>query len=508
MALRHRGTPDAARAVFELLSLDYAQGQFQRMIGRAAQQPLDAFEPATRAAVLEMLADGFLALDQPAEATLAAARAWEMTSDERRPGLIEKMRLALSRVKPEAMPELLARPMGEGARRLLQELGRDAIYDHHLIGVLLPLTGSHAFYGQRALRGLELALSRFETGSDGGSVRLRVEDTESDDQRTVQAVANLDASGVAAIIGPMATAAVAAPAAQERRIPMIVFTQRESIASLGDFIFRHFITPRMQVEALVRWAVEQRAMNRFAVLYPQEKYGQTFLAEFERCVTQAGAKTVRTISYDPAQTDFADQIRQLIIGYAPIPGAGPTEAAGRSSLKPATVMPIVDCDALFIPEAPPKTALILPQLAYHDVTQPVLMGTNLWQSQTLLDMAGRYAEGAVFTTAFFQEDVTPAVAEFRAYFESVYGEPPGFIEAVAFDTGLMLCDVLTRPEVRSRAQIRDALRQSVFPGAVSGETWFDQGGEAHKALRLVEIQGGRFVVREILPAPPATLEGR
>ncbi len=505
---RYGDTDYGAKAALELLRLDYAEGQFQSMVDRAAQLPLESFEPSTRALVLEMLADGFLALDQPVEAAYAAARAWVLAADERRSGLIQKAQLALSRLKPEAMAELLSRPMGEEARRLLQSLGRETIYDHHLIGVLLPLTGSHAFYGQRALRGVELALARFAATHEGETIRMLIEDTGSDDGQTVQAVAKLDANGVAAIIGPMATVAAAAPAAQERRIPMIVFTQREFIASFGDYIFRHFITPRMQAEALVRWAVEHEAMSRFAVLYPQDRYGQTFLADFEEYVEAAGAKIVRSLSYDPAQTDFADQIRQLIVGYAPIPGAEPIESSGRSDLKPPTVMPIVDCDALFIPEAPSKTGLILPQLAYHDVTQSVLMGTNLWQSKTLLDMAGRYAEGAVFTSAFFEKDETPAVVDFSETFASVYGESPGFIEAVAFDTGMMLCDTISRPQVRSRAQIRDTLHQSSFPGAVSGETWFDQNGESHKALRLMEIQNGGFVVREILPAPPITLEGR
>jgi ABC-type branched-subunit amino acid transport system substrate-binding protein len=499
-----RGSPVFRNAVLALLALDHAQGAFDSLFRRAAQLPMASLEPAERAAVLEMLQDGFWALDQPGEAAYAAARAWELAPAERRPVLEEKMRLALGRLEPDRLAALLSRPLGAEARDLLRRLGQDARYDSRRIGCLLPLSGSHAHYGQRAMRGVELALAHFAEHAGGVRIQLRVADTGSLDERAVQAVAELQAEGVAAIIGPMTTAAAAAEAAQALRIPMIVFTQREAITRPGDYIFRHFITPRMQIEALVRWAVERRGLTRFAVLYPRERYGQAFVADFQRCVGNTGAKIVQSLSYDPQQTDFAAEIRQLIIGQAPVQGPD----AGRSGLKPPPAAPIVDCDALFIPDAPSKAGLILPQLAYHDVTQPLLMGTNLWHSQTLIDMAGRHAEGAVFTTAFFPEDPAPAVAQFVARFQSVYGETPGFIEAVAFDTGLMLCEILIRPEIHSRAQVRDALRGSVFPQAVSGETGFGADGEAYKRLRLMEIQDGRFVMREILPAAPGGRDGR
>ena len=504
---QHGAASMAGSAAFQLLSIDYELGDFRTLVARAAQFPYERFNPSDRAAVWEMLSDAHLALDEPVEAVYDALRAWETIPDERRQGLIPKIRLALERVDQEAVSALLGRPLGENARQLLQTLAQEALFDRHLIGCLLPMTGSHATYGQRALRGVELALSRFTDGSDTYPVRLVVEDTASSDDRAAAAVEALNTKHVAAIIGPMATAAAAAEAAQAHHIPIVTFTQRESVTAHGDYVFRHFITPQMQVEALVQWAVESGSMNRFAVLYPSEKYGQTFLEQFERAVGAFGAKITRAIPYDPTQTDFAGEIRQLISGYAPVQRGDRSEFSRRSGLERPTHIPILDFDALFIPEAPSKAGLILPQLAYHDITSPVLMGTNLWQSQALLDMAGRYVEGAVFTTAFFEADETPEVADFVAYFKALYGEAPGFIEAVAYDTTLMLCEILQRPDARSRAQIRDILRQSTFPRAVTGETRFRADGEARKALRLIGVRDGAFMMLDILPAvwPP---EGR
>ena len=530
-----RQSPLAGQAAFEVLSTYYRQGDFERFVAESEGLPQDIFGPSLQPKVLEMLADGLLALGRPADAVVAGVRAWEMAPEARRPGLIEKMRLALGGLAPEALPDLLSRPMSDAARRRLDALVRDVVYDHHLLGCMLPLTGPYETYGRRALSGIELALGQFANRPDAPPVRIRVEDTGSADERAAPAVETLALARVAAIIGPMATAGPAATEAQVRHIPIVAFTQREQIPTIGDFVFRHFITPRMQVEALVHWAVARQAMTRFAVLYPAEKYGQTFKDHFEEVVRAYGGEIACSVAYDPSQTDFADQVKRLIGLHYPVPAArkaalavahgprhGPAprpvspSASGwgtvsryvdvrqlsgsgsRSGPGPEKKPPILDFDALFIPDAPSKAGLIIPQLAYHDVTDRVLMGTNLWQSQTLLDMARPYVEGAVFPTGFFAADPAPTVADFVVRFTAAYGRPPGFIEAVAYDTTMMLLEIISRPEVRSRTQIRDGLSHTVFPAAVSGATWFVADGEPHKTLRLITIQQGQFSLHDVV----------
>ena len=530
-----RQSPLAGRAALEILSTYFQEGDFERLVAEAEGFPQDIFGAAQQPKVLEMLADSYLALGRPVDAAAAAVRAWETAPEARRPGLIEKTRLALGSLAPEAVPALLGRPMSDEARRLLDALCQDVVYDHHLLGCMLPLTGPYETYGRRAFNGIELALDQFANRPEAPSVRVRVEDTGSADQRAAPAVENLALARVAAIIGPMATAGPAATEAQIRHIPIVAFTQRDQIPTIGDFVFRHFITPRMQVEALVHWAVARQAMTRFAVLYPAEKYGQTFKDHFEEVVRAYGGEIACSVSYDPSQTDFADQVKQLIGLHYPVPAArkaalaaahGPRHgpeprpvspppsdwatvpryvdvrqlsgSGSRSGPGPEKKPPILDFDALFIPDAPSKAGLIIPQLAYHDVTDRVLMGTNLWQSQKLLDMARPYVEGAVFPTGFFAADPAPTVADFVARFKVAYGQAPGFIEAVAYDTTMMLLEIISRPAVRSRTQVRDGLRHGVFPAAVSGATRFSADGEPHKALRLITIEQGQFLLHDVV----------
>ena len=54
----------------------------------------------------------------------------------------------------------------------------------------------------------------------------------------------------------------------------------------------------MQVKTLVSYAVEKLGLNTFAILYPDENYGKTFMNLFWDEVIANGGKVVGVESYD------------------------------------------------------------------------------------------------------------------------------------------------------------------------------------------------------------------
>ena len=57
--------------------------------------------------------------------------------------------------------------------------------------------------------------------------------------------------------------------------------------------------------------------------------------------------------------------------------------------------PIVDFDALFIPDEHDKIVLIAPQLAFHDVTGVRLLGSSGWVDPELIEIGRRCARDAL-----------------------------------------------------------------------------------------------------------------
>ncbi|UCD78034.1 MAG: penicillin-binding protein activator [Desulfobacterales bacterium] len=397
---------------------------------------------------------------------------------------------------------------------LIDEIKKNAVFRRNTVGVLLPLSGSYAAFGQRALKGIELALMQFSSQSGNPPINIIVKDTEADPGKTVMVMEELYRDQVAAILGPIVTSEIAAREAQKMGIPIITFTQKDNIPEIGDKVFRNFITPKMQVQAIASFTVETLGLYRYAILYPDETYGITFMNLFWDELLKLGGKVVGVEAYKPQNTDFTDPIKKLIGLYYQVPedlkpevvlngNQSETDAqksadngsrdASADKQQEEEPQPIVDFDAIFIPDSPGKAGLIVPQLAYLDVKDVYLLGTNLWHSDSLIKIADQYVQGAVMPDGFFGESDSPIVQKFVTAFEEAYQEKPDFIEAVVFDSAMILFHAVSRPHIRYRNEIRDELLGlDNFPG-VTGPTRFDENGEVRKKLHLLRIKGKRFV---------------
>jgi ABC-type branched-subunit amino acid transport system substrate-binding protein/outer membrane protein assembly factor BamD (BamD/ComL family) len=425
----------------------------------------------------------------------------------------EKARATLTTLT-EQYPDHDAAPQ---ARAQLEQLNQLAQVKLDTIGCLLPLSGSHSYFGNRGLRGLELALSEWEAKANGSSFKVVIRDTTSDPRQAVEATRDLVNQNVVGIIGPIVTAEDAAQVAEEYRTPIITITQKQGITDIGDYVFRNFLTPEMQIKTLMPFIKHTLMINKFAILYPNEAYGKKFMNLFWDEVIASGGKVVALESYQPAQTDFADNIKKLAGLYYEIPKEfqdfdprfqitenGETELSAVSppSSEEDPVLeddeeeelePIVDFDAIFIPDAPSKAGLIIPQLSFHDINDVYLLGTNLWHSEKMIAMAKDYAQGAIMADVFFAERKSAVVKHFVSLYEETYGEKPGFIEAVVYDTAIMLFKILHQENIQFRSSLKDAIKRVKDYNGVTGLTSFDENGEVHKNLTILKIEGEKFV---------------
>jgi len=85
-------------------------------------------------------------------------------------------------------------------------------------------------------------------------------------------------------------------------------------------------------------------------------------------------------------------------------------------------------------------------------------------------------QGAIMPDAFFANSAEPPVRRFVAAFEETYQEKPGFMEAIVYDSAMVLFDVLSRPGVRLRSEVAAALRSPAgFPGPRPDPLRFQRG---------------------------------
>ena len=394
---------------------------------------------------------------------------------------------------------------------LIDEIKKNAVFERHTVGVLLPLSGPYERFGYRALKGIELALANFSSQEDNPPINISVKDTGADPDQTMIVLEELHQEQVAAILGPIVTSLVAAREAQRLGIPIVTLTQKDNIPEIGDKVFRNFITPKMQVQKIASFTIETLGLHRFAILYPDENYGLTFMNLFWDELLELGGQVVGVESYKPKQTDFSDPIKKLVGLYYEIPeDLKPVDENLENIDEPAEAEmsdeeareeedeeeepePIIDFDAIFIPDSPGMAGLIAPQLAYFDIRDVYLLGTNLWHSDSLIRIADQYVQGALMPDGFFADSSSPGVKQFVAAFEETYEEKPDFIEAVFYESAMILFHSVSRPHIQYRSEIRDELLNLESYLGITGTTGFDENGEVQRKLYLLRIKGRRFV---------------
>ena len=367
--------------------------------------------------------------------------------------------------------------------RELVALIRQTLFKKDTLGCLVPLSGKYAIYGQKALKGIQLAIQDL-AAAHNRKFNIVIKDTHGDPDIAAACVDELAQANVAGIIGPLLAVDTAGARAQELKIPLIALTQKENFALSGDYLFSNFITPQMQVQTLAAFVFRTLGLEKVAILYPDEPYGRRYKQLFSKAVAEYGGKLVEIQAYDGSRTDFNDPIRKL---------TKQNDEFFESSVSDPSGLISFDFEALFIPDAASRINMILPQLAFHDIRDIVLLGTNLWHHPSLLDQTKRYNQNTIITDGYFEHSQKPATVRFTQRFSNLYGESPGLLEAIFYDTAQILFSAAMDPLVNSRQHLKEALlEERIFEGA-TGRTLFDQTGTARKELFLITIKNDRFV---------------
>ncbi len=356
----------------------------------------------------------------------------------------------------------------------------------HLVGAILPLKGAYRRFGEKALRGILLAAGVFNQETDS-NVEIKVINTvDPEEPLDSSIIAGLaDDARLGGIIGPLLSknAMKVAGLSQENGIPIIALSQKEGLPEIGDYVFRNFLTPRAQAQTIARYAVEVLGKERFAILYPENNYGRILKTEFKQAVEALGATVVGELSYRPGKKDFAEELKTLFAIEVE------KHVIGRRHV--AKYTPTVEVDALYIPDYYPAIVQIAPYLAFYNIKDIQLLGSNGWNSPKLPQLAGEYVEGAVFVDGFFSGSKRWATEEFVKRFRNTFGYTPGIIEAQAYDASMIMFNAIQSAGMR--LFIKDAIKSTVgFEGA-TGTIHFSPEGEALKELFLLKIEKGRIV---------------
>ena len=456
-----------------------------------------------------------------------------------------------------------------GARDLTAKLAARVTVDGNTIGVILPLTGDYKSYGKRALVALRLGLgiktlpedepkaASTEPGLDPATgaplpasavpappkieknpeveltapsgMKIVVRDSKGDPARATGLVRELvEKNHAIAIIGDILldTSLPVALAAEEFGVPLLSLSRRDGIAAVGPWTFRLALTAKKQAVALAQLAMDGMKMKRFAIMYPRHASGIELMNAFWDEVEKHQGEVTAVESYAHDQTTFTAEAKALV--GRTHPEARAEYAKCRTEAKEITneyrrrkasescsdkVTPVVDFEALLIPDGYRTVSYIVPALVAEDVlvtndhrtveayqkttgnsaVRPVqLLGSNMWNDAELGKRLGRNIDGAVFVDGFSLDDHSPKVSKFVESFTAAQRSRPTIIEAQAYDAASLMAAVLGQAPVsaRSRETVRQALATVKDFQGVTGIVRFDEEGDSTTPLRYFRLEDG------------------
>jgi ABC-type branched-subunit amino acid transport system substrate-binding protein len=362
----------------------------------------------------------------------------------------------------------------------------------YTVGVILPLSGVHQPFGERVLQGIQLAIKEAEVPGKIPLISLAIRDSKGSPLEAEKAVEELATKEkVIAIIGPLLsnTAEKAAKKAQQMKVPLLTFSQKELSPGKIDFLFQNSLTPSDQVQTLVDFTIKELELRTFAVFYPNSPYGLYFKNLFVQEVSRRGGKISGVVVYQEDQTDFSQEIK----GFFKIETLQKSDAKRK---KEDEFKPLHSVDGIFIPDTHDRVAMILSQMAYYDV-KGTFLGTHSWNGPGLISIAGKAAEGAIFVDTFFKRDASPLVARFVQEFRKTYQRDPEILEALGYDGAKLLKDILQSKLISSPLQLKEEIRQVQNFQGVSGLKGFGEDGKAIRTLYILKVNKGQ--IEQIAP---------
>lgn len=405
-----------------------------------------------------------------------------------------------------------------GAARVLDQISGQR-WQQRAVGVVLPLSGRYAPFGELVRKGIELAISEFATEP----VRFIYLDSQADAKLAAKAVDELvNGDRVLAVIGPlMGDGALESVAiAEAAKVPLITLSHRQGLPEMGEYIFRNSLTTQQQVDTLADYAIDVLGLNTYAILAPDSRAGQEFSQQFASAIEDRGGDIEYRLTFKEQATDFR---RQLLIMKGEDPDAPQQdhdiavapEADGEELVDGEDIqieekpdwLPTVDFEALFIPAYADSVALIAPQLAYYGIENVQLFGMNGWNSPKLIQQAGRYTQGAIFSDGFYANSQEPQVARFVEQFKDRFSESPSIIEAQAYDCAKIVLTTLSQPEVTTSESLHQALYLFDDFKGITGIEGFDGQGEAKRQPILIQM--GRRYLNQLhwVVEPETAVEG-
>ncbi|NQT80784.1 MAG: ABC transporter substrate-binding protein [Candidatus Aminicenantes bacterium] len=344
------------------------------------------------------------------------------------------------------------------------------------IGVVAPLTGPIAVYGENVRDGVLLAVDEINKngGVNGTSIKIILEDEGAGPQASVNAVRKLiSIDHVQTIIGPATSAGLLASAPIAEKEHVILFSPSstsDNVRDAGDYIFRNRASTSQEATVFAKYIMEELGLKKLSILRANADYAKSFADVCKKIIAEKGGVVLNEEMFAEGASDYRSQLTKI------------------KALNP---------EGIFIVGVPVELGNILRQI--KEIGIKAQLFSNTIDSPEIFKIAKGAEEGLTFVTTFYDPKTgDEKIEEFDKKFMERFGRASHIFGANAYDAIYILKTVIKDYGYKGEKIKEGLYKLKDFKGA-GGNIEFDEKGDLRfTKVAVKKIVGGKFTfVREI-----------
>jgi len=339
------------------------------------------------------------------------------------------------------------------------------------VGVIMPLTGALAGYGQMTKKGIDLANEMKSTLKNGDKIKLVYVDNAGDKTQTANAVNRLNQEKVSAIIGALTSSnsLVVAPIVKREKIPTVAPVATNKMVTYNNpYMDRACFIDPFQGKVGAKYALQNGYKKAVVIMDKAQAYSVGLAKNFMKYYKSHGGKVLKVLLISSGDKDFK---------------------AILANLKKANP------DFIYAPIYTPEMALMARQAKMLGIKKPILGGDGL-SDPTLIKVAKKAANGIMFSD-HFNEKATPTKLskEFVEKYHKEYKESVPSFAANGADSYFIIVDAMNKCKTISRDCIAKNITKTKKLEGVTGYITIPKSGNPIKSAVINEIKNGKIVYK-------------
>lgn len=339
------------------------------------------------------------------------------------------------------------------------------------IGFHAPLTGFAAADGHSAKVAAEMATEEVNAagGLLGQKVKLIVYDDQAKANQAVPIANKLigqDKVRYAVSGSYSGPTRAAANIFQNAKVPyMNAYAVHPDITKAGNYVFRGVHLGGPQGRAGASFVGQTLKLKKVSMIIMNNDYGVSTAKGFEKAAPQFGIKILGKYTYSLKDRQFGSIV-------AKVKAENP--------------------DGIFITAYFFTAGPLVAQLRAAGV-KATIIGSQAFDAQKFLDIAGKTAEGVYNVGGFDREMKSAKNQNFIKNFTKKAGYPPEGVAAQTYSAMEIMFDAIKRAGADDPAKVRDALAATKdFPHLFGNLSGFNALGEINMALNINVVKDGKF----------------